>query len=490
MQKHTFLYLILIWFSLTGVIYSRDKERDNLKHSFAWVTVYYSKIDPSNPWVKHPPQKRAGQALYIGDGLYVILADILKNAHAVEMSLPDQPQAASAEVICLNPFYRLALLKLKNSNHLPQNIKTVKLHSDYLEENMAVTLSWITYKNRHISNEGRIDLIDYFFDENSRAGYVGYQVSSSQFKSHRSHFMFFKNKLAGIVSGYSKDNKTYEVIPSLRIAAFLERFKNNELETDFSIGFDIQNLKHGDTRKFLGLNPLDDSGIIVASVYRTGLGADVLEPQDVITHIGEVSVNSRGESRHLSGSLLPCFALFEDMRKGHPITMKVIRKKQEITLELLPQNKPEYSFIPDYEYGSELPYFHVNGLIFTEVSMDYLRNYGDNWLSRVPSFIAFYLMEKFNKHADVQEKERVVILLKVLPHESNQGYADLSNLVVNSINGENVVNLTQLKNKIEDCLATSETMEVTFKPDSLRSVFIVPSVVDKAREDISQRYGV
>ena len=70
----------------------------------------------------------------------------------------------------------------------------------------------------------------------------------------------------------------------------------------------------------------------------------------------------------------------------------------------------------------------LGGLIFQELSRQYLSEWGTNWLKEAPQ--RFVYLDRFQSELFPDGNRRVVILSQVLPANSTIGYDDLAYLTV------------------------------------------------------------
>lgn len=90
-------------------------------------------------------------------------------------------------------------------------------------------------------------------------------------------------------------------------------------------------------------------------------------------------------------------------------------------------------------------YYIFGGMVFCPLSKDLLNIWGSQWYQSAPRELACCLLNNVPE----REGEQVVVLLKVLATDVNEGYQDISNWVVDRVNGEKIWNMVDLVEKIE-----------------------------------------
>lgn len=142
--------------------------------------------------------------------------------------------------------------------------------------------------------------------------------------------------------------------------------------------------------------------------------------------------------------------------------------------------------IPYFRYDRRPEYLIIGGYVMQELDWDYLNEYGDDWESEVDPLVGEYLQKNYFHF--FKDRERIVILNHILRYPINQGYQDINNRVISSINGVRVKNLkhaAELLSKPED----SGYYVIQFEGMTV-DVVIPVSDLEKANQDISAVYSI
>ncbi len=85
-------------------------------------------------------------------------------------------------------------------------------------------------------------------------------------------------------------------------------------------------------------------------------------------------------------------------------------------------------------------YYIFGGLIFSPLSVNYLKTWGGNWYNDAPkNLLARYYFDHLS-----QKGEEIVNLVRVLPAEINKGYHDSGDYRIVKVNGKRINNLREL----------------------------------------------
>ncbi|MGH8092126.1 MAG: PDZ domain-containing protein, partial [Chthoniobacterales bacterium] len=110
-------------------------------------------------------------------------------------------------------------------------------------------------------------------------------------------------------------------------------------------------------------------------------------------------------------------------------------------------------------------YYVLGGLIFQELTRQYLKEWGANWQKDAPQ--DFVYLDRFQSELFPYSNERVVILSQVLPANTTIGYEDFSYLVVRKVNGKTVHSLRDLAEAVKTPVDGFDVIETVDDPKQL-----------------------
>jgi hypothetical protein len=114
--------------------------------------------------------------------------------------------------------------------------------------------------------------------------------------------------------------------------------------------------------------------------------------------------------------------------------------------------------------------------------MNLMREWGANWYNSAPKDFVAQLANNFR----TPEQDEMVLILKVLAADVNEGYHNLANWTVQSVNGTRVRNLPHLVNLI----ASSEGPYVEIENASGQRVVLDQARVEEQQTAILERYRI
>jgi len=187
---------------------------------------------------------------------------------------------------------------------------------------------------------------------------------------------------------------------------------------------------------------------------------------DVLVAIGDHRVDPDGNYLHpLYGKVSITHLTTTEGYSGQSVMMTVIRngQRKELNIELF-RKAPEDYVIEPYTIGKQPRYYILGGLVFEELTRQYLREWGANWLKDAPQRLVYY--DRFQSEL-FPEKRKIVILTQILPTQDTVGYEQLSNLAVTKLNGKEIRSLDDFAEAVANPIAGFHKIEFDEDPHEI-----------------------
>jgi hypothetical protein len=241
----------------------------------------------------------------------------------------------------------------------------------------------------------------------------------------------------------------YQVGDLLIPAEYIKNILNKESGYELAHpGFEFESSLTSSEKSFYF--PPSKKGILVSNVY-PGVGpAFQLFPGDAIYSINGVDLSIFSDSAIESTALDLILRTKSELNDlGKTIVLKYFRNGKEHTMHYPLRKYSDKEFlIPDSHPAQNPPYLISGGIFFTELTSAYLKEFGENYRKNSEKKL-LYLTESFAGKVHPQ-RERIVILSRVLPDEKNLGYQEFQDLIVQKVNGIDIQNLRDFKNRIKN----------------------------------------
>jgi hypothetical protein len=209
-------------------------------------------------------------------------------------------------------------------------------------------------------------------------------------------------------------------------------------------------------------------GVYVSSVEPGQPAAKAgLRAGDIIKAVGQDEIDQNGNYVDPLYGKLGLGNLFTGKAyTGDSVSLRILREGKPLTLNVKLEHRSEEDYVvPPYNVDDPPTYYVLGGLIFQELTRQYLKEWGANWQKDAPQ--DFVYLDRFQSELFPESKKRIVILSQVLPANSTIGYDDFSYLVVKKVNGKAINSLGDLAEAVKSPVNGFHVIETVDDPKQL-----------------------
>ncbi len=456
--------------------------QDSIRQSVVKIHTTKRLPNPYRPWTKQPPQTVSGSGVVIEGNR------ILTNAHVVAYSREIYVQGyqsadkIEATVVAMAPGMDLAVLEVAESFF--KDRPPLQLADGIPKIKDAVNAYGYPVGGQELSvTEGIISRIEV---SNYNHGDVGLriQVDAALNPGNSGGPTLTDGKIIGIVySGIpSADNIGY-LIPADEVRMFLEDIKDGKYDGKPNLHLSMQIAENDAVRAKLKLD-VATTGVIVSSTEE-GEAEDSVKEWDVITHIGEHSIDNDGRVLVREDLRLSFRYYVPKLAKDGKVALTVHRAGETVKVNVpVPANRDLLMPTLNNDYPR---YFILGPLVFTSATRELVVAGGQGLIATLSQFESPLL----TRLADTQRfegEELVAIASPMFSHRITKGYQNPILAVVSEVNGIKIKNLRHL---VETFRETKEEF-IVLKFDDKRGetlVFKRKEMLD-ATEDILNDNGI
>ena len=441
------------------------------------------------PWQQRRPTRQNGIGVIVPQGRVLVTAMLVANHRYIELEAADTQQKGRAEVEVVDYEANLALLKPVDDGFLAGR-EPLQLCQP-LEAGQSLDIWQVKPDGNVVPSEAKITSIelspysqDNYFLTYRLNGALQYGFNNLTLPAVRG------NRLAGLVLRYNAGGQTIDVIPPSVIRHFLADAGDGHY-----LGFPRAGFHYGPTmdpqlRRYIGLKE-GQSGIYVQKVIKGGPADHAgLRAGDVISRMGDFPISNSGQYDHpLYGKTSLIHLIRTTYYVGQSIPVQVYRNGRTLNLNITADHRtPEQYLIPPYVIDKPPEYLIVGGLVFQELSVSYLLEYGKDWASQAPIDLVYYQQNQEYLNGDQRDRrEKIVIISDVIPTPFSIGYEDLNDLVVQRVNGRPIEKLEDVRTALKTPLKGFHKIEVEQDPGLL---FLDPKQIDTIHQIIRERYHI
>jgi S1-C subfamily serine protease len=386
-----------------------------------------------HPWTKHAPYTHRGLGAVISGGRVLVTAELVENANYVELERAESGDRVPATVEAVDYEADLALLKPADDNFL-NGITPLQLTDSHVGDHLSVL---------QLENTGALLVTDALLTTVAVGNYpqedvslLAYSLTSSlQYRDGSFTLPIVKGrKLAGLLLRYDPRTQDADAIPAVVINHFL----HDAAQKTYG-GFPRAGLLFAPTRdpqlRTYAKIPADlTGGVYVTHVERDSPGEQAgVQPGDVLLAVDGSKIDADGNYTDSNYGKLSLANLISLQTAGTQVPFKLLRDGKPVTVNVTLSHKPAGDYvIPPYVIDQAPKFYVLGGLVFEELSREYLKEWGSDWEKKAPERMVYY--DHYQSDLFPPERKHIVILSQVLPTDDSIGYEDLGALVVTKIN--------------------------------------------------------
>lgn len=412
------------------------------------VNVTNQTWDFIRPWSKRAPSTRRALGAVLAGNRVLVTAELVANANYIELEKAESGEKVAASVEQVDYEANLALIKTPDEKFLA-GIKPLELTDASVGDSIAI---WqLENTGALLSTNAIVTTVEasrYPIDDTALLVYR--LATSLQYRDGSFTVPAVKNgKLVGMLMRYDPRSQSADAIPAPVIAHFLKDATGKSYGGFPRAGMDYSGMRDPQLRHYAGLNGNPGGGVYITAVQK-GSPADKagLRAGDVLLEINGQAVDQDGNYADPHYGKISIIHLISTRGyAGDKLKLHIFRdgKAQDIEVTLAHRALEDYVIEP-YTIDKAPRYYVLGGLVFQELSRQYLKEWGD-WQKKAPERFVYY--DRFQSELFEGGPKKIVILSQVLPSENTVGYEELNNLVVTKINNVRLNSLADIAAAVE-----------------------------------------
>ena len=455
--------------------------------SLVRVNVTGQPFDYFRPWQKKAPFSKRALGAVLAHGRVLVTADLVANQNYVELERAESGEKTAANLVVVDYDANLALLEPADKKFL-EGLQPLELALDTVVGDRLS--AWqLESTGALVVTEGLVTTIGMTRYPADVSDFLIYRLSiPMQYRDNSYTVPLVKNqKLAALLLRFDSRSQVLDAIPAPIIAHFLKDAAGAKYKGFASLGISFFPTRDPQLRNYAGETG-KPGGVYITRV-EPGLPAAKagLQAGDIITAVADHEIDQNGNYVDpLYGKLEFSNLVTGKAYVGDSIPLHIQRAGKSLTLNVrLEHRAAEDYVIPPYNLDDPPPYFVLGGLIFQELSRQYLKEWGGNWQKDAPQRLVY--LDRFQSELFPEGKQRVVILSQVLPANSTIGYEDFNYLVVKQVNGKPVHSLGELAEAVKTPVNGFHQIETEDDPKQLE---LDASEVAAEAAELQKNYGL
>src|SRR5438477_661746 len=450
------------------------------------VNVTGQTYDYFRPWQKKAPFSKRALGAVLSKGRVLVTADLVANQNYVELERAESGEKSAARVEVIDYEANLALLEPMEKKFLdgitpldiaPDTVVGDRLAAWQLEPTGAL-----------LATEGLVTTVQMTQYPIDVGQFLTYRISIPMQYRENSYTVpsVKKNKLAGLLLRYDSRSQLVDAIPAPIITHFLKEAASRNYRGFPSAGFSFFPTRDPALREFAAEK--GKSGVYITNVEPgTPANRAGMKVGDIVTAVGNHDIDENGNYVDpLYGKIEFTNLLTAHAYAGDVIPFHVQRDGKPMQLNVTLEHRDAKDYVSPPYYLDQAPrYYVLGGLIFQELSRQYLKEWGPNWQREAPQRLVY--MDHFQSELFPEKNRRVVILSQVLPANSTIGYEDLAYLTVKKVNGKEIKSMDDLAEAVKQPVEGFIKIETEEDP---KQIELDASQVAAEAPALQENYGI
>ncbi len=409
------------------------------RRSLYALRVTAQRYDAEQPWKKSAPEKRAGYAIVISSNRLITTDQLVRDATLVEIRPAGSARYYPAAVLRADREMNLALLDITAAT-LPEQPVPIEFAALPFPGSRG---TFVQFEDGGILQEGTAQILRASMNAPAEdaPALLTLQFLADIPLNGQGLPIIQEGRLAGLTVSYDRASKLGLLYPGRVLKRFVEDASRTNYLGMPVAGISWKPLPDPAKRRYLRA-PEGDHGVQIISTTLGTEAASVFLPGDVLLTWSGFPLDQQGFYDDPALGRIPFPALVTACRPGDSIPIAFVRNGVETQAVIrLAARSALLRRVPERDDG-QAPYLVEGGMVMRDLSGDYLRAEGYDWISRAnPRLVHFYLTRG---DEEAPNGERIPILSGVLPDSINVGYQDFRDEVITSVNGEPVQSLRDI----------------------------------------------
>jgi S1-C subfamily serine protease len=437
-----FFFIPMLLFFLQPSVFG---EVQDAREAIVKVYLVSNTPDYYNPWSMQGPQGGSGSGCIIENNLILTNAHVVSDHTFLQVRKYGETTRYRAEVIAVSHLTDLALIKVEDP--------------DFFEDQPFLSLGELPETQQEVLvygfpmggdmlsiTKGIISRIEHQPYVHSSSSFLAGQIDAAINPGNSGGPVLVDNKIVGVVmQGIPSSQNIGYMVPVPVIRHFFDDLKDGSFDGYPSLGVSMQDMENQSIREYYQMDK-EMSGVLINQIIPGSPAEGKLQKDDILLSIEDYEVGNDGTIEFRPNERTQLSYVIQEKQIGENIQMDILRNGEKISLEVnLYRSSEKDQLVPMERYETLPSYYIYAGLVFCPLTKNLLNIWGPQWYQSAPNELVYPLQNNIPE----REGQQLVVLLKALAANVNEGYQNVRNWIIDTINGEKIWNLNDFVEKIE-----------------------------------------
>lgn len=455
---------------------------DPVRDAIVKIYTIHNRPDYYNPWSMQGPRSSTGSGCIIEGRKILTNAHVVSDQTFIQVRRHGTVRRVQAKVVRVSHAADLAILTVEDPDFF-EGVEPLSIGTLPASQDEVVVYGFPMGGDTLSITKGVISRIEHQTYSHSSVYLLAGQIDAAINPGNSGGPVLKDDEVVGVVmQAISNAENLGYMVPVNVVRHFMKDLEDGQHDGFPSLGVVLQDMENPSHRARAGMQSRD-TGVLITRLLLGSSVEGVLEPGDVLLSVGGLDVADDGTVEFRPRERTSLSYAIQQKQIGEELEFTYLRQgtNQSAIITLNRSVKDDW-LIPMQRYDVLPEYYIYGGVVFCPLTKNLLMAWGKNWYNAAPKEWVALLGENFV----TEEREDVVIALKVLAADINQGYHEYRNLTISSVNGSSIRNLEELVDAVES--ADSEYIE--FESDSGKRLVFDREKVEQADANILDTYRV
>lgn len=477
--------LYFLAFMLTTTLLPRA-EAVNDAVSKCIVKIYTIHNSPNyfNPWSMQGPGASTGSGCIVEGNKILTNGHVVGDQTFVQVRKHGDPKKYRARVVDVSHQSDLAVLTVDDPGFF-EGLEPLTFGELPLPQDEVMVYGFPMGGDTLSSTKGVISRVEHQTYVHSSCWLLAGQIDAAINPGNSGGPVLADGKVVGVVmQGMPTADNIGYMVPITVIQHFLTDISDGDFQGFPSLGIMLQDLENPGMKAYYKV-PDDKTGVLVLRVVPGSASSEQLKPGDVLMRADQYDVADDGTLEFREGERTSLSYAVQQHQVGDTMELEILRDGEPMTLEIaLSKGMASDWLVPKDQYDVLPSYYIYGGVVFMPLTMDLLKAWGRNWSQNAPRNLMSYLDNNFAR----EDIDQVVLAMRVLADDVNEGYHQFNSMVIEKVNGQPIKSLRDLVDKVEH--PKEDTPYVVFEEKDGRRIVLNRTEALAARNRILRTYRI